>query len=131
MDESLAVVAEKIIQLTRSVKSTTNELVILNIITCRYNLANKGSKANNIVGNFCKEDDTIKFTWQKSLDSRKHVGKDGIHLNNFGITQTLKILSNFWIMVNILILVMQKVILIWKRIFRKYKSPLKVTAKNT
>ena len=95
MDESLAVVAEKIIQLTRSVKSTTNELVILNIITCRYNLANKGSKANNIVRNFCKEDDTIKFTWQKSLDSRKHVGKDGIHLNNFGITQTLKILSNF------------------------------------
>ena len=95
MDESLEVVAEKIIELARSVKSTTNKLVILNIITCRYNLPNKGSKAKNIVGNFCKEDDTNKFTWKKSLDSRKHVGKDGIHLNNFGITQTLKILSNF------------------------------------
>ena len=95
MDESLEVVAEKIIELARSVKSTTNKLVILNIITCRYNLPNKGPKANNIVGNFCKEDDTIKFTWKKSLDSRKHVGKDDIHLNNFGITQTLKILSNF------------------------------------
>ena len=32
---------------------------------------------------------------QKSLDSKKHIGKDGIHFNNFGINQIAKKFSEF------------------------------------
>ena len=90
MDESPEAIAEKTIELAKSVKSTTNEVVISSIIPRRDKLADKGSKVNGIVENFCKEDETIKFMRQKSLDSKKHIGKDGIHLNNFGITQIVK-----------------------------------------
>ena len=51
---------------------------------------------NSIVENLCKEDETIKFMRQKSLNSKKHMGKDGIHLNN-GITQIVKKLTEFFI----------------------------------
>ena len=70
----------------QSVKSTTNELVISSIISLRDKLADKESIVNNIVKNFCNVDEAIKFMRQKSPDARKHIGKDGIHLNNFGIT---------------------------------------------
>ena len=45
---------------------------------------------NNIVESFSKEDETIKFMRQKYLASKKRNGKDGMHLNNFGITQIVK-----------------------------------------
>ena len=81
MDGSPEAIAEKTIELAKSVRSTTNEVVISNIIPRRDKLADKGSKVNNIVENFCKEDETIKFMRQKSLNSKKHIGKDGICLN--------------------------------------------------
>ena len=95
MDESPEAIAEKTIEVAKTVKSTTNEVVIWSIIPRRDKLADKGSKVNGIVENFCKEDETIKFMRQKPLDSKKHIGKDVIHLNNFGITQIVKILLNF------------------------------------
>ena len=65
-------------------------VVISSIIPRRDKLADKGSKVDDIVEKFCKEDEAIKFLRQKSLDSKKHIGKDGIHLNNFGITHIVK-----------------------------------------
>ena len=94
MDDSPEAIAEKTIELAKSVKSTTNEVVISSIIPRRYKLA-KGSKVNGIVENFCKEDETIKFMRQKSLDSKKHIRKHGIQLNNFGVTQIVKIFIEF------------------------------------
>ena len=85
MDES-----PEAIELAKSVKSTTNEVVISNIISRRDKLADKRSKVNNIVKNFRKEDEKIKFMRQKSLDSKKYIEKYGIHLSNFGITQIVK-----------------------------------------
>ena len=70
MDESPKANAEKTIELAKTVKSTTNEVVISSIIPRRDKLTDKGSKVNGIVENFCKEDETIKFMRQKSLDSR-------------------------------------------------------------
>ena len=90
MDESPEAIAEKTIDLAKSVKSTTNEVVISSIIPCRDKLADKGSKVNDLIENFCKKDETIKFMRQNSLDSKKHIGKDSIHLNNFGIPQIVK-----------------------------------------
>ena len=55
MDESQEAVAEKTIELAKSVKSPTNEVVISIITPRRDKLADKGSKVNNIVENFCKE----------------------------------------------------------------------------
>ena len=95
MDESPEAIAEKTIELAKSVKSTTNEVVISSIIPHRDKLADKGSKVKSIVENFCKEDETIKFMRQKSLDSNTHIGKDDIHLNNFGITQIGKTFIEF------------------------------------
>ena len=67
-------------------------MVVISSIIPRRELADKGSKVNDIVEKFCKEDEAIKFLRKKSLDSKKHIliGKDGIHLNNFGITQLVK-----------------------------------------
>ena len=90
MDESPEAITEKNIELAKSIKSTTNEVVILSIISGRDKLATKRSRVNNIAENFCKEDEPIKFVWQKSLDARKHIGKDDIPLNSFGITQIVK-----------------------------------------
>ena len=72
IDESPEAIAEKTIELAKSVKSTTNEVVISSIIPCRDKLTDKGSKVNGIVEHFCKEDETIKFMRQESLDSKKH-----------------------------------------------------------
>ena len=94
MDETPEAIAEKTIELAESFKSITN-VVILNIILDRDKLAGTGSKVNSIVQNFCKEDKTIKFMRQKFLDSKKHIGKDGIHLNNFGVTQIANIFLEF------------------------------------
>ena len=63
---------------------------LLLVFPRRYKLAGKGSKVNDIVENFCTEDETIKFMQQKSLDLKKHIGKDDIHRNSFGITQIVK-----------------------------------------
>ena len=90
MDECPEAIAEKTTELAKSVKATTSEVVISSIIPRRDKVADKGSKVNRIVENFCKEDDTMKFMRQKSLDSKKRIGKDGIHLNNFDITQIAK-----------------------------------------
>ena len=95
MDESPEGITEKTTELAKSVKSTTNEVVISSIIPRRDKLADKGSKVNGIVENFCKEDETIKFMRQKSLDLKEHRGEDGIHLNNFGITQIAKKIIEF------------------------------------
>ena len=51
---------------------------------------------NSIVENFSKEDETIKFMRQKSLNSKKYMGKDGINLSN-GITQIVKKVTEFLI----------------------------------
>ena len=60
---------------------------------------------NNIVESFSKEDETIKFMRQKYLASKKRNGKDGMHLNNFGIT---KIVKKKWVFeLWLMILVMQ------------------------
>ena len=80
MEESPEAIAEKIIELAKRVSNFEHH-------PRRDKLANKESKVNSNVENFCKEDESIKFKRQKSLDSTKHIGKDGIHLNNFGITQ--------------------------------------------
>ena len=95
MDESPEPVAEKTIKLAKNVKSTTNEVVISSIIPRKDKIADKGSKVNGILENFCKEDETIKFMRQKSLDSKKHIRKHGIQLNNFGVTQIVKIFIEF------------------------------------
>ena len=73
-------------------------MVVISSIIPRRELADKGSKVNDIVEKFCKEDEAIKFLRKKSLDSKKHIliGKDGIHLNNFGITQLVKKFIEFW-----------------------------------
>ena len=65
-------------------------VVISSIIPRRGELADKGSKVNSIVENFYKEDEIIKFMRQKSLDSKRHIGRDGMRLNNFGFTQTVQ-----------------------------------------
>ena len=49
MDESPEAIAEKTIEVAKSVKSTTNEVVISSIIPRRDKLADKGSKVNGIV----------------------------------------------------------------------------------
>ena len=72
MDESPEPIAEKTIELAKSVRSTTNEVIISCIVPRRGKLADKGSKVNNIVKNLCKQDETINFMRQKSLDSKKH-----------------------------------------------------------
>ena len=68
IDESPEAIAEKIIELAKSIKSITNEIGISRIIPRRDKIAKKGSKVNSILKNFCKEDETIKFMRQKSLD---------------------------------------------------------------
>ena len=95
MDESPELITEKTIELEKNVKPTTNEVVISSIIPRRDKLAHKGSKVNNIVENLCEEYETIKFMRQISFDARKHIGKDGIHLNNFGITQIVNSFTEF------------------------------------
>ena len=45
---------------------------------------------NNIVKNFSKEDEKIKFIRQKSLDARKHDKKDDMHLINIDIKPIVK-----------------------------------------
>ena len=96
MDESPEAIAEKTIELIKNVKSTTNEVVISSVIPRSDKLVDKGSKVNNTVEDFCKENETIKFMRQKSLDLKKLIGKDGIHLNNFGITQIVKNVLEFF-----------------------------------
>ena len=49
MDESPGAIAEKTMEVAKSVKSTTNEVVISSIIPRRDKLADKGSKVNGIV----------------------------------------------------------------------------------
>ena len=49
MDESPEAIAEKTMEVAKSVKSTTNEVVISSIIPRRDKLADKGSKVNGIV----------------------------------------------------------------------------------
>ena len=49
MDESPEAIAEKTMEVEKSVKSTTNEVVISSIIPRRDKLADKGSKVNGIV----------------------------------------------------------------------------------
>ena len=95
MNVSPELITEKTIELKKSVKSTTNEVVISTINPRRDNLAHKGSKVNNIVENFYKEYKTIKFMRQISLDARKHIEKDGIHLNNSAVTQIVKNFTEF------------------------------------
>ena len=94
MDESPEAIAEKTIELAKSTKSITNQ-VVSSIIPRRDQQADKGSKVNSVVENFCNEDQTIKFIWQKSLDSKKDIAKDGIYLNNSGISQVVKIFIEF------------------------------------
>ena len=52
IDESPEAIAENTIELAKSVKSMTNEVVISRIIPRRDKLAGKGSKVNYIVENF-------------------------------------------------------------------------------
>ena len=54
MNESPEAIAEETTELAKSVKSTSNEVVTSNIIPRRDKLADKGSKMNGIVENFCK-----------------------------------------------------------------------------
>ena len=61
MSESLEAIAEKATKLAKSPKSTTNKVIISNVIPHIDELADKVFKVNNTVQNFCKEDDTIKF----------------------------------------------------------------------
>ena len=49
VDESPEAIAEKTMEVAKSVKSTTNEVVISSIIPRRDKLADKGSKVNGIV----------------------------------------------------------------------------------
>ena len=95
MDESPEEIAEKTIELAKSFKSTTNKVVILSITHCRDKVTDKGYKVNNIVEIFTKENVSFKFMQKKYLDARKPIGKDDIHLYNFGITQIEKKISNF------------------------------------
>lgn len=53
MDESLDLVAKKISVLAMSVKSIINEIAVSSIFCHREELANKGSKVNNIVEKIC------------------------------------------------------------------------------
>ena len=94
-NESPEAIAEKTIELGKSVKSTTNEVVITINISRRDKLVDKGFKEMSVFENFCKEDGTIKFMRQKSLDSKKQIGKEGMQLNNFGITQIVKNFDEF------------------------------------
>ena len=65
-------------------------MIILSIIPRGDKLADKESKVNNIVKSFSKEDEKIKLMWQKSLDARKHAGKDDMHLLNIGVPPIVK-----------------------------------------
>ena len=71
MDQSPEAIAKKNIELAKGIKSTR-------------------SRVKNIVEKSGQEDETIKFMRQKPFDARKHIGKDGIHFNNFGISQIVK-----------------------------------------
>ena len=66
MSESLEAIAEKATKLAKSPKSTTNKVINSNVIPHRDEPADKVFKVNNIVQNFCKEDDTIKFMYKFS-----------------------------------------------------------------
>ena len=46
------------VELVKSVKPTANGVLISSIISCRDELAGKGSKVNNMVDTFCKEEKT-------------------------------------------------------------------------
>ena len=81
---------QELIALAKTVRSTTNEVIISSIIPCGDQLADKESKVNNIVKNFSKEDEKIKFIREKSLDARKHAKKDDMHLINIDITPIVK-----------------------------------------
>ena len=107
MDERPEAIAEKTIKLAKSVKLPKTEVILSIIIPCKEKLADKESKVNKIVENFCKEDETIKFMRQKSLDVRKRIGKDGMYLNHFTITEIVKNFTEFPIMPNILIFEIQ------------------------
>ena len=56
MDQVPGEIAEKTIEPAKSVKSTTNEVVISIVILRNDKLADKGSKVNSIAENFCKEE---------------------------------------------------------------------------
>ena len=56
MDESPEATAEKTIELGKNARSTTNNAVISSIIRRRDKLADKGSRVNSIVENFCNQD---------------------------------------------------------------------------
>ena len=81
---------QELIALAKTVRSTTNEVIISSIMPCGDKLADKESKVNNIVKNFSKEDEKIKFIREKSLDARKHAKKDDMHLINIDITPIVK-----------------------------------------
>ena len=63
-DKSPEFFAKKIIELVKSATSTANEVIISSIIQRRDKLA-------DIVENFGKEGETIKFMWQKSIEQEK------------------------------------------------------------
>ena len=63
-DKSPEFFAKKIIELVKSATSTANEVVISSIIQRRDKLA-------DIVENFGKEGETIKFMRQKSIEQEK------------------------------------------------------------
>lgn len=63
-DKSPEFFAKKIIELVKSATSTANEVIISSIIQRRDKLA-------DIVENFGKEGETIKFMRQKSIEQEK------------------------------------------------------------
>ena len=61
MVEPPEAIAEKTIELAKSITSTANEVMISSIIARSDKLDDKGSKMNSIVENFRKKDETIEF----------------------------------------------------------------------
>ena len=49
---------------------------------------------------FCQDDKTLTFLNYKWLDVGKHIGNDGLNLNDFGILQIVKFFMSFYIVFN-------------------------------
>ena len=100
MDILLKVITDKTIARARSIKWDSIEALISSILFQRYNLDRERQMVKKAVKIFCQDDKTLTFVNYKWLNVRKHIGKDGLNLNDFGILQIMKTFMSFYIVFN-------------------------------
>ena len=83
-------IANDIINLAKSIKNESNDIMISGIIPRLDRLDTKGSKVNNILKTLCIEKN-IHFISHSNISSAHHLNAGGLHLN---INGTYKVAHN-------------------------------------